>query len=190
MWVYTLLLLQQWFQYNPFIIKFIITWIIIAITMIQIFIIPIMIAFPEVSSSDYAAHDRLVAATRAATTAGAGFPTQSQRRWWSPLEWRFYSRLDKTPDRPEKARSSSDSSPKLLLRTVSEAKGGNQWRTEEDAPPPELAVLCLLDTHTCQQKLVLPRPKEIRKWCSRDFPHLREVYFCYLRGLFLLSSRW
>lgn len=112
--------------------------------MIQICII---ITFPEVRSSDYVALDRLVAATRAATTAGAEFPTQSQRRWWSPLEWRFYSRLDKTADRPEKARSSADSSPKLLLRTVSEAKGGNQWRTEEDAPPPELAVLCLLDTH-------------------------------------------
>ena len=40
--------------------------------MIGIFIITM---FPEVGSSDYVALDRLVAATRAATTAGAGFPS-------------------------------------------------------------------------------------------------------------------
>lgn len=127
------------------------------------------ITLPEVRSSDCVALDRLVAATRAATTAGAGFPTQSQRRWWPPLERSSHSRPDKTAGRPHKARSGADSSPKLLLRSVSEAKGGNQRRTEEDAPAPELAVLCLLDTHahtrthTCQQKLVLPRSRGRRK---------------------------
>lgn len=85
-------------------------------------------------------------------------------RWNGALS----NRLDETAARPEKADSSStsssaESSPKLLLRSVSEAKGGNQWRTEEDAPPPELAVCCVCRTHTCQQKLVLPRAKEIRK---------------------------
>lgn len=49
-------------------------------------------------------------------------------------------------------------------------------------------LCCVCWTHTCQQKLVLPRLKEIRKWCSRDFPHLTEVYFCYLRGLFCLVA--
>lgn len=38
--------------------------------------------------------------------------------------------------------------PNLLPGTASEGKGGNQRRTEEDAPPPELAVLCLSDTCT------------------------------------------
>lgn len=85
-------------------------------------------------------------------------------RWNGALS----NRLDETAARPEKADSSSssssaESSPKLLLRSVSEAKGGDQWRTEEDAPPPELAVCCVCRTHTCHQKLVLPRAKEIRK---------------------------
>lgn len=75
--------------------------------------------------SDYVALDRLVAATRAATTAGAGFPTQSQRRWWSPLEWRFYSRLDKAADRPGKARSSAESPP-------GDRVGGKGWQPAAD----------------------------------------------------------
>lgn len=51
---------------------------------------------------NYGSLDRLVPPTRTATTAGGGFPTQSQRRWWKLEEWRYYLRQDKTEKLPQK----------------------------------------------------------------------------------------
>lgn len=51
--------------------------------------------------------DRLVPPTHTATTAGGGFPTQSQRRWWQWQQWRHYLRLDKTGKQPRNSRCSS-----------------------------------------------------------------------------------
>lgn len=79
--------------------------------------------------------DRLVPPTRAATTAGGGFPTQSQRRWWQLQAWRHYDRLDNTDKQPQDSwgqvccylAPNSSREPNLG------EKGGNQRRTEEDA---------------------------------------------------------
>ncbi|KAI9533983.1 hypothetical protein NQZ68_018351 [Dissostichus eleginoides] len=49
----------------------------------------------------------LVPPTRTATTAGGGFPTQSQRRWWQLQEWRYYVHPDKKEKLPRNSRSGS-----------------------------------------------------------------------------------
>lgn len=90
--------------------------------------------------------DRLVPPTRTATTAGAGFPTQSQRRWWQLRDWRYYVRPDKTENPPQNSRRRVALTPNSSRELCQEGKGGNQRRTEEDAPQPERTVLCLLDT--------------------------------------------
>lgn len=107
--------------------------------------------------------DRLVPPTRTATTAGGGFPTQSQRRWWQLWEWRYYV----CPDKDGKPAAKTTAvglllfSPQLQQRAVSrgerEATSGGGKRTHHS----QSAQCCVCWTHACQRKLVLSRPKEL-----------------------------
>lgn len=117
----------------------------------------ITITFPEVVFS-LTPRDLTgkLAATRAATTAGVGFPSQSQRRWWSPLEWRLHGR-------PDKDGGSARNSPRRR-RLCSRGTGWKGWRPAADGRGRTAAragcVVFVGHMHASENQ-ALPRPEEV-----------------------------